>query len=101
MGPSAGVVREGLLDEREVGQSLVLGLGVTLTTNEPATQFVEELLVGHEPQHEGGLALLVLREPASHAGGDDQLSVGKDRKSTRLNSSHVEISYAVFCLKKK
>src|SRR5690349_24238118 len=26
---------------------------------------------------------------------------GKDRKSTRLNSSHVEISYAVFCLKKK
>src|SRR5438874_5480206 len=27
--------------------------------------------------------------------------VGRDRKSTRLNSSHVEISYAVFCLKKK
>src|SRR5438874_8367894 len=27
--------------------------------------------------------------------------VNGDRKSTRLNSSHVEISYAVFCLKKK
>src|SRR5690349_22172405 len=27
--------------------------------------------------------------------------VFQDRKSTRLNSSHVEISYAVFCLKKK
>src|SRR5690606_12935834 len=27
--------------------------------------------------------------------------VGQDRKSTRLNSSHVKISYAVFCLKKK
>src|SRR5690349_23378049 len=27
--------------------------------------------------------------------------MGLDRKSTRLNSSHVEISYAVFCLKKK
>src|SRR5207253_5211588 len=27
--------------------------------------------------------------------------VGQDRKSTRLNSSHVAISYAVFCLKKK
>src|SRR3712207_7800746 len=26
---------------------------------------------------------------------------GKDRKSTRLNSSHANISYAVFCLKKK
>src|SRR5690625_7097197 len=27
--------------------------------------------------------------------------ISKDRKSTRLNSSHVAISYAVFCLKKK
>src|SRR6266700_7068229 len=27
--------------------------------------------------------------------------VGEDRKSTRLNSSHVKSSYAVFCLKKK
>src|SRR2546426_7437393 len=27
--------------------------------------------------------------------------VGQDRKSTRLNSSHLVISYAVFCLKKK
>src|SRR5256885_7714238 len=27
--------------------------------------------------------------------------VGEDRKSTRLNSSHLVISYAVFCLKKK
>src|SRR6267378_321995 len=33
-----------------------------------------------------------LREPLTQA---------IDRKSTRLNSSHVEISYAVFCLKKK
>src|SRR5690625_5942763 len=30
-----------------------------------------------------------------------QLVGGIDRKSTRLNSSHVAISYAVFCLKKK
>src|SRR5690625_5418722 len=28
-------------------------------------------------------------------------TIEKDRKSTRLNSSHVAISYAVFCLKKK
>src|SRR5256886_4142942 len=28
-------------------------------------------------------------------------SKGRDRKSTRLNSSHSQISYAVFCLKKK
>src|SRR5690349_23739882 len=31
---------------------------------------------------------------------DERLPM-QDRKSTRLNSSHVEISYAVFCLKKK
>src|SRR5438067_9210944 len=34
-----------------------------------------------------------------NAGGPDQPAA--DRKSTRLNSSHVSISYAVFCLKKK
>src|SRR5258707_11347320 len=28
-------------------------------------------------------------------------TIGRDRKSTRLNSSHANISYAVFCLKKK
>src|SRR5207302_11493222 len=29
------------------------------------------------------------------------IGIARDRKSTRLNSSHVKISYAVFCLKKK
>src|SRR5690349_22552164 len=33
--------------------------------------------------------------------GDTNHNVREDRKSTRLNSSHVENSYAVFCLKKK
>src|SRR3989442_2684522 len=33
--------------------------------------------------------------------GVDANSISSDRKSTRLNSSHVRISYAVFCLKKK
>src|SRR5215510_15828767 len=32
---------------------------------------------------------------------DQRRHRGRDRKSTRLNSSHVAISYAVFCLKKK
>src|SRR3712207_7950327 len=38
-----------------------------------------------------------------HGGLQDteQLEVVEDRKSTRLNSSHANISYAVFCLKKK
>src|SRR5690625_6436838 len=33
--------------------------------------------------------------------GDGDTHTARDRKSTRLNSSHVAISYAVFCLKKK
>src|SRR5690606_42051098 len=33
--------------------------------------------------------------------GNQDDAVRRDRKSTRLNSSHVKISYAVFCLKKK
>src|SRR5438874_7227509 len=38
--------------------------------------------------------------PGAHTSGVRRSS-SRDRKSTRLNSSHVEISYAVFCLKKK
>src|SRR3712207_8417467 len=33
--------------------------------------------------------------------GDEDVVVAVDRKSTRLNSSHANLSYAVFCLKKK
>src|SRR5436309_1286353 len=36
-----------------------------------------------------------------HRGEPDRGRCRGDRKSTRLNSSHVKISYAVFCLKKK
>src|SRR3712207_8566725 len=41
--------------------------------------------------------------PASHPrrGGRHRPCASGDRKSTRLNSSHANISYAVFCLKKK
>src|SRR3712207_8846333 len=46
------------------------------------------------PLDRGGLAGSIPRRAASEARG-------LDRKSTRLNSSHANISYAVFCLKKK
>src|SRR3712207_6868092 len=49
------------------------------------------------------------REAAVGEGGHEAVDLGggglevegRDRKSTRLNSSHANISYAVFCLKKK
>src|SRR5688572_32698006 len=37
----------------------------------------------------------------AYRGGTNVWVAGRDRKSTRLNSSHSQISYAVFCLKKK
>src|SRR5690606_41843537 len=56
---------------------------------------------GHPP---GGAPPPHPRRTGRHGGGDDArrppTPLG-DRKSTRLNSSHVKISYAVFCLKKK
>src|SRR5690625_3625984 len=42
-----------------------------------------------------------LQEPDARDAGVKVVSGGTDRKSTRLNSSHVAISYAVLCLKKK
>src|SRR5439155_2919627 len=39
--------------------------------------------------------------PPEKVEGAERKRIGQDRKSTRLNSSHVAISYAVFCLKKK
>src|SRR5690606_41423087 len=47
------------------------------------------------PDTEGGLG------GGAAAVVDGEQDVVGDRKSTRLNSSHVKISYAVFCLKKK
>src|SRR5690625_6711302 len=46
---------------------------------------------------------LLLKYPLTMMGQTIEVTVeySKDRKSTRLNSSHVAISYAVFCLNKK
>src|ERR1035441_10955991 len=54
----------------------------------------------------GGLHPRVVAQVSGGMGGRIQLSGSvlsghRDRKSTRLNSSHLGISYAVFCLKKK
>src|SRR5205085_12630195 len=62
---------------------------------------------GREGGGAGAAAAGLLRRPQPHGGGvvqgqeSSQVRQGQDRKSTRLNSSHSQISYAVFCLKKK
>src|SRR5207249_6523730 len=70
--------------------------------DDPRAQIGEKLLAG--VPREGGDELR--NEPVQipwPAGDAENLarSLLLDRKSTRLNSSHVSISYAVFCLKKK
>src|SRR6266498_5417959 len=47
------------------------------------------------------LAVARLVHPICRLRGEPAPLPHRDRKSTRLNSSHVRISYAVFCLKKK
>src|SRR2546427_7598226 len=56
---------------------------------------VDEVILGNVLQ--GGEGQAPARQAAIHAGLPGTI----DRKSTRLNSSHSQISYAVFCLKKK
>src|SRR5205085_6921890 len=54
-------------------------------------------------RYEADLALAYLHsvQRRVHHGEWKPVEYGLDRKSTRLNSSHSQISYAVFCLKKK
>src|SRR3712207_7317145 len=52
--------------------------------------------------HPGATPRVLERGEGARVGGHPEPVAGEgDRKSTRLNSSHANISYAVFCLKKK
>src|SRR3712207_7628918 len=71
---------------RKLSKSCIQHIARLLTYQNPVealTCFLHGLFVCAPPPH--------VRKSRSHA----------DRKSTRLNSSHANISYAVFCLKKK
>src|SRR5690606_40272518 len=56
---------------------------------------------GRRPPGAGGGSRQRDRRRAGVCGAPGGPPAPEDRKSTRLNSSHVKISYAVFCLKKK
>src|SRR5207249_9902560 len=77
------------------------GCHLIVTTRDAAGSIIEDFKKHNfAPERIGivakkGVASIAFTEDISNA------FFGKDRKSTRLNSSHVSISYAVFCLKKK
>src|SRR5688572_31314191 len=60
----------------------------------PLLSSVRERRAPHDDSRRAGRQLQLERLPRPH-------QPPQDRKSTRLNSSHSQISYAVFCLKKK
>src|SRR5947209_17120095 len=67
----------------------------TATTEIYTLSLHDALPIFRPASRAGRPALAVSETPAARAGRR------RDRKSTRLNSSHANISYAVFCLKKK
>src|SRR5690554_7126738 len=66
----------------------------------PYTTLFRSTVVGVEPEPRNALLDAQCLVGPGADGSTQRLGKG-DRKSTRLNSSHVRISYAVFCLKKK
>src|SRR5689334_23575618 len=89
--PYTTLFRSRAVDEMPVGIGLqVLHFGEPLIDIKMHRSHIASAALG---------ALVIAREVVFHVAvfaGDSQ-----DRKSTRLNSSHSSISYAVFCLKKK
>src|SRR5690606_42012251 len=78
-----------------------------IATDDLARLLVHQHLRHHEEIHGGeiiGELAILIRDLRDHHVDDvirHVVVAAQDRKSTRLNSSHVKISYAVFCLKKK
>src|SRR3712207_7626145 len=69
-------------------------------------QYLENGHIGHVPLARGGQRTVECHVESLGVLMAGQVHLGRalrpqDRKSTRLNSSHANISYAVFCLKKK
>src|SRR5205807_2806453 len=79
---------------------------VVFGTDERKERFLPPLIAGKEKtcfavtEPDAGPETTRLKTRAVRE-GDHYVLTGRDRKSTRLNSSHLVISYAVFCLKKK
>src|SRR5699024_11260523 len=114
-------------EESDEEEFVERGVGSVEHRPEQRIEFVEEMLPGHaraqvdiaeavdREGHRAGLEILLQQPPvefgrvlvgiqpvaAAEESQTRPCDLREDRKSTRLNSSHVSISYAVFCLTKK
>src|SRR2546427_8199602 len=80
---------------RSSGKSKWSGGGGTVRA--PMPGLVVRIEVAEGQRVDAGAGLVVVEAMKM----ENELRAPRDRKSTRLNSSHSQISYAVFCLKKK
>src|SRR5690625_5637394 len=84
-----------------------LSLHDALPISNPESKIIkaESKITVDNPEWIKGKRVLIVEDGPTLTHGEMNIGAGtvavQDRKSTRLNSSHVAISYAVFCLKKK
>src|SRR5688572_23364368 len=95
-----------LVGRPNAGKSTLLnrlvGEKIAAVSNKPQTTRFKILGIVNRPEGQ----IVLVDTPGVHKPGYElnrrmMSAVHEDRKSTRLNSSHSQISYAVFCLKKK
>src|SRR5207247_5165881 len=91
---------------RDRARELPRDAGVIVTKVAPHFRMADDRADGNAREHRGGDppgvgALVLPVDEGAYTGGIAASMLAGDRKSTRLNSSHEWISYAVFCLKKK
>src|SRR2546430_350106 len=99
---SAGVVLSRMTADRDLERELdgvQLAPGFSYAEEQVGTNGIGTALEGGQPAHVFGHEHYA--EDLEVFGCAGVLMAEQDRKSTRLNSSHSQISYAVFCLKKK
>src|SRR5690554_7161020 len=81
-----------------VSLEFVVGQATLLQSDEGDYHVVGEMVTEPEEYFGEGFGIAFRQRDTALA---ERFNEALDRKSTRLNSSHVRISYAVFCLKKK